>query len=71
MDLLPENVRSEVCPVCHSKFKNIRGIIYPHEHQADSYSCVAAWHLLDATEANELKLTVEDKIWLRDQYIGV
>lgn len=45
-------------------------MIYPHEHQADSYQCVAAWHLQSADEANTLVLTVEDRIWLRDQNIG-
>jgi len=70
MDLLPEDVRANICPICHSKFKTIRGMIYPHEHSADSYQCVAAWHLLDDVEAEKPDLTIADKIWLRDQYIG-
>lgn len=45
-------------------------MIYPHEHQADSYQCIAAWHLQSADEADKLVLTVEDRILLRGLKIG-
>ena len=56
----------DVCPACLSKFKKIRGFVYPSGQPA--YRCTHSWH--GQYMYDELDLTVEDEKLLKGMLIG-
>lgn len=60
----------EKCPFCYSKFRDIRGMVYPPNGDYHGTLCTHAWHLGPNYNPNVLKLTPEDRQFLKETFIS-
>jgi len=62
--------RDSVCPVCASRWSDIRGVIFPSGSLCgNSFSCVNGWHNGPVTLSGEFDWTEDDVELLRQMGI--
>jgi len=55
-----------ICPTCQSKYRTIRGMVYPNGSLAAGHQCSDDWHSLPT----RWELTGDDKQFLKDFHIS-
>lgn len=64
------NYPQDKCPQCYSKYRNIRGMVWPEGEYANSRPCEHPWHKGENYDPNVLDLTEDDKKMLREHHIS-